>query len=130
MKWVIDISEYEVSFEESKVLKALLFIDFFIEMTHVPSEPDHTYIIFTYGSINNRGNGACITLENNSGLVVEVSLRFDFLTINNQAEYEVMIAGMTLAEEMREELIKLRTYSQLVFSQIRGDAYDKDSLLQ
>lgn len=54
--------------------------------------------------------------------MIEVSLRFKFPTTNNQVEYEEVIAGVSLVEEIWEECLKLITNSQLVVSQIRGEA--------
>lgn len=39
-------------------------------------------------------------MENNCGLMIEVSLRFEFLTTNNQVEYNVVMVGITLIEEV------------------------------
>lgn len=69
-----------------------------------------------YISSNSRGSGAVVILENNIGLVVEVSLRIEFLTTNNQVEYETVIVGMFLAEGIKAYHIKLRIESQLVVS--------------
>lgn len=52
--------------------------------------------------------------------MVEISLRFEFLTTNKQAEHEAVIAGITLVEEMGAKYINLQTDSQLAISQIRG----------
>lgn len=62
--------------------------------------------------------------------MVEVSLRFEFSTTNNQVEYQTVIVWITLGMETGSEWIKLRINSQLVISQIRGKALVKYHLLQ
>lgn len=57
-------------------------------------------------------------------------MRFEFLTIDNQAEYEVIIACLTLESEMGVERIKLKTDSQLVVSKIKGESQTKNPALQ
>jgi len=52
------------------------------------------------GSSNLKGSGARIGLEGYEDLLIEQSLKFDFKASNNQAEYEALIAVMTLAQEM------------------------------
>lgn len=42
--------------------------------------------------------GAKVILENNRGLMIVVSLRFEFSTTNNQAQYEVVISRRLLAK--------------------------------
>lgn len=82
-KWAIELSELKVSFEGRKVLKAQLFTNFLAKMTTIPHEPDHTWVIFTDRSFNNKGSNTCVILENNFGLEVEVSVRFEFPNTNN-----------------------------------------------
>lgn len=83
IKWFIEISEFDISFEQSKALKLQVFIDF-----------------FTYGLSNRRGSRANLLLESEVGLTIEVSLHFEFTTTNNQVEYEVFIVGTMLAFDM------------------------------
>lgn len=69
-------------------------------MIGMPSEQGRTWTMFTYGSSNNCGSGEGVILKNNSGLMIEVSLCFEFLTTKNHVEYEAVIEGITLAEEV------------------------------
>lgn len=55
-KWVIELSKFEVSFEEMKALKAQLFTDFLAEMTLMPLQPDHTWVAFMDDSSNSMGS--------------------------------------------------------------------------
>lgn len=43
------------------------------------------------GSSSNQGSGANAILENGTGLVFEFSLRFEFLSTNNQVDYKAVI---------------------------------------
>jgi len=51
------------------------------------------------GSSNPQGAGAGIVLEGPGDILIEQSLRFNFKTSNNQAEYEAIIADLNLARE-------------------------------
>ncbi|MCI11736.1 hypothetical protein A2U01_0032838 [Trifolium medium] len=59
-----------------------------------------------------------------------VSLKFAHSATNNQAEYETCIAGLNLALEMGAKNLKLHTDSQLVVTQIRGEAQTKELGMQ
>lgn len=98
-------------------------------MTLIPLELDHAWVIFTDGLSNIQGSDVDIILENNFGLVEEVSLRSKFWTTNNQVEFEAVSLGITLDKEVGVEHMKLRTDSQLVVSRIRGEAQAKDPIL-
>jgi ribonuclease HI len=129
-KWSVELSEFDISFESRKALKAQAFADFLAEMTPATNEPCTQWVIFTDGSSNSKGSGAGLILESSEGLIVEVSLKFSFTTTNNQAEYEACIAGLKLAHEMGAKGVKLRTDSQLVVTQVKGEAQAKEPLLQ
>jgi ribonuclease HI len=81
------------------------------------------------GSSNKRGSGAGIVLEGPDGIQIEQSLRFNFKASNNQAEYEALIAGMSLAAEMEAKHLQVKSDSQLVVSQVQGDFQAKDEQL-
>ena len=56
--------------------------------------------LYVDGSLNSKGSGVRIILEDHNGVSIEQSLRFMFKTCNNQAEYEALIAGLRLANEL------------------------------
>lgn len=56
-------------------------------------------MIFTYGLSSSQGSTVDVIIENNFGLVLEVSLRFEFLTTNNQTGYEAINVGIIQALE-------------------------------
>ncbi|MCI54928.1 gag-pol polyprotein [Trifolium medium] len=52
------------------------------------------WTIFVDEACNVTGAGAGIILENENGILIEVSLALSFPTSNNQAEYEAFLAGL------------------------------------
>jgi ribonuclease HI len=70
-----------------------------------------------------------VILEGPNDILIEQSLKFELKASNNQAEYEALIAGMTLAQEMRAENLRAKSDSQLVISQITGEYQTKDAQL-
>ena len=44
------------------------------------------------GASSSKRSGAGVILEKEGEIVVELSIKFDFLVSNNQAEYEALIA--------------------------------------
>jgi len=72
------------------------------------------------GSSNQQGSGAGVILEGLDGLLIDQALRFAFKASNNQAEYEALIAGMLLAEEIGEKGLLAKNDSLLVTGQVMG----------
>jgi ribonuclease HI len=87
------------------------------------------WLLSVDGSSNLKGSGTSVVLEGANDLLIEKSLRFEFKASNNQAEYEALIAGMTLAREMCVENLRAKSDSQLVTSQIIGEYQMKDTQL-
>lgn len=111
-------------------MKAQIFADFLAEFTAPTTESCSKWVIFTDGSSNTRGGGDEVILENTEGLVIELSLRLGFPATNNQAEYEELITGLKLAQGLGVKNVQVKTDSQLVVSQVKGEAQEKDALLQ
>ena len=63
-------------------------------------------------------------------VVIEKALRLNFLAINNEAEYEALLVGMTMVQRMGGKSIKLFSDSRLVVSQVRGEFEAKDERMQ
>ncbi|MCI01817.1 putative protein NYNRIN-like, partial [Trifolium medium] len=87
------------------------------------------WTIFVDGASNATGAGAGIILENENGILIEVSLALSFLTSNNQAEYKAFLAGLRLAEDMQAKEIKIYTDSQLVASHVLREYQTKNDNL-
>ena len=51
-------------------------------------------------------------------MVIEHSLTLSFPTSNNQAEYEALLEGLRLAEDLGAREVQIFTNSQLVASQV------------
>ena len=82
------------------------------------------------GVSNQKGSGFGLVLVSPEKVVVEKSLRLDFLAINNEAEYETLLEGMAMVQRMGGKSIKLFSDSRLVVSQVRGEFEAKDERMQ
>jgi len=78
------------------------------------------------GSSNQQGSGIGVILERSSGLLIEQSLKFAFKASNNQAEYEALIAGMLLSQELGAQNLLAKSDSLLVIEQVTGRYQAKD----
>ncbi|CAJ2629364.1 unnamed protein product [Trifolium pratense] len=131
LKWSLELSEFDIRYESRKALKAQVLADFVAEMTSSSPTVDGAdkWTIFVDGASSATGAGAGIILENENGLLIEVSLALSFPTSNNQAEYEAFLAGLRLAEDVQAKEIKIYTDSQLVASQVLGEYQTKNDNL-
>ena len=70
------------------------------------------------GSSGEQGSGAWIVLEGPEGEEISYTVKLEFTTTNNQAEYETLIAGLELAKVVKADRVKIRTDSQLVTNHV------------
>ena len=75
------------------------------------------------GATNAQGRGVSLILTSPDGIDVEYALRFSFQASNNEAEYEVVIAGLNLTHSMEADQLEVSSDSQLVVKQIE-DSYE------
>jgi len=128
VKWAVELSEFDIRFEPRGPLKGQFLVDFVAEMTpdRAPQSEDFVWNLSVDGASNLKGSGAGIILEGPQGVLLERALRFSFKTRNNQAEYEALIAGILLAQEMGVRRLLAKSDSQLIVGQITGNFQAKD----
>ncbi|GJY81886.1 reverse transcriptase domain-containing protein [Tanacetum coccineum] len=69
-------------------------------------------------SIELDGSGAGLILTNPEGMEFTYALRFRFDATNNEAEYEALIAGLRIAEQMGVKNLQAHVDSRLVANQV------------
>ncbi|KAI3469063.1 hypothetical protein Pfo_025726 [Paulownia fortunei] len=84
------------------------------------------WTLYVNGSSTSTGNGAGIVIESPQGDMFEYALKFEFLTSNNEVEYEVLLAGLKLAFAVGARKLAIYSNSQLVVNQVRGEYEARD----
>ncbi|GJX68380.1 reverse transcriptase domain-containing protein [Tanacetum coccineum] len=76
--------------------------------------------LYTDGASSSDSSGTGLMLIDPEGKEYTYALRFKFLTTNNEAEYEALLAGLRIAQEM--EIVNLAIFvdSQLLVNQVKG----------
>jgi len=123
VRWSVKLSEFDIHYETRGPIKGQIYVDFVVElMLGGPhSDPkDFQWILLVDGSSNQQGNGVRVILEGPSGLLIEQSLKFAFKASNNQAEYEALIEGMQLSQELGPQNLLVKSNSLLVNEQVTG----------
>nr|KYP43469.1 Retrovirus-related Pol polyprotein from transposon 17.6 [Cajanus cajan] len=128
--WSIELSEYGIKYESRGALKAQCLADFIAELT--PSVPleDQCWILHVDGSSNTKGSGAGIILEGLDDMMIELAIKFNFRAINNQAEYEALLAGLRLTKDVGVKKLRCCSDSKLITEQVGGSYQTKEPQLQ
>ncbi|XP_020970070.1 uncharacterized protein LOC110268332 [Arachis ipaensis] len=91
---------------------------------------EHTWKLHVDRASNQASEGAEIILESSEGVTYEQSIKFEFPVSNNQAEYEALIRGLTLAKEVGTTRFEVNSDSQIITFQVNGTYQVRDPLLQ
>ncbi|RDY09020.1 Retrovirus-related Pol polyprotein, partial [Mucuna pruriens] len=128
--WSVQLSEFDITFESRGHVKAQAMTDFLVEMTPATDEDEKgEWFLLVDGSSNHTGSGVGVILEGPTGAFIEQSLHFEFKASNNQAEYEALLAGMKLAQELGVKKLTVKSDSKLVTGQVNGEYQAKDPQL-
>ena len=126
LKWVSELSEFDIVYCPRSAIKGQVLTDFMVEMSNVRHHDvgKTLWILETDGSSKAVEGGANMVLQSLEGLSISQAVKFAFAASNNKAEYEAMLLGLRLAKELSVMNLEHRCDSQLVISQLRGE-YDK-----
>ena len=133
MKWAIELSEFDIRYRPKTAIKGQVLAGFVMEFASAEPARDaqvatdlSTWKLSVDGASNAQGSGAGLILTSPEGIDIEYALRFGFHTSNNEAEYEVVIAGLNLAYSLEVDQLEVYSDSQLVVRQIE-DTYEAKS---
>ena len=106
--------------------------DFIAEFT-TPKDAnsqEDLWTINTDRSSTQKRGGAGIVITSPEKDVLKYGVQLKFPITNNEAEYEALLTGLRIARALRAEKIMLKSDSQLVIGQVRGDFEAKETRMQ
>ncbi|CAL2259683.1 unnamed protein product [Prunus armeniaca] len=118
MKWAIDLSQYDLLYRPKTAIKAQALADFVAEFT--PSAEEEK-LLRVDGASNQKGAGAGVVIITPDGTLLEQAITLGFPASNNEAEYEALLAGLRLANELSIKKLAIYSDSQLITSQASGE---------
>lgn len=126
LKWVVELSQFEITYHPRTTIKGQALADFIVECTGVEDIPDEILLkeawkLYVDGSAMDNASGAGIILVTPTKYKFHSALRFKFRATNNESEYKALLAGLRIATELKAKAIKCYSDSQLVIYQILGE---------
>ncbi|GJV91019.1 reverse transcriptase domain-containing protein [Tanacetum coccineum] len=100
--------------------------DSLAEPMEVEEELLKPWTLFTDGSSCIDGSGAGLILTNSEGTEFTYALRFEFNATNNEAEYDALISGLRIAEQMGINNLQTNVDSRLVANQVNESYIAKE----
>ena len=88
------------------------------------------WLLYFDGASKTNTSGAGLVLRSPQGFAIEYTIKLEFSTTNNEAEYEALIAGLGQAKMLRVKNLKICGDSRLVVSQINGEYEARDETMK
>ncbi|XP_050217542.1 uncharacterized protein LOC126668379 [Mercurialis annua] len=132
VEWAVKIGSLGVIYEARKALKAQALSDFFAELTFTePIESKkNLWEKHVDGAVCGEGAGIKVVLKGLGRVQMEYSARLEFPASNNVAEYEALMKGLQLCEELNISEAQIYSDSQLVMNQVSGSFEVKERTLK
>ncbi|GJX49793.1 reverse transcriptase domain-containing protein [Tanacetum coccineum] len=136
LKWKFELEGYDIQYRPRTAIKGQILTDFIVErpegkspdeLMAEPEELPEPWTLFTDGSSCVDGSGAGLILTNPEGAEFTYAMRFRFEATNNESEYEALIAGLRIAEQMGIKNLQAHVDSRLVANQVNGSYIAKES---
>ncbi|GJR21357.1 reverse transcriptase domain-containing protein [Tanacetum coccineum] len=126
LKWKFELEGYDIQYRPRISIKGQILADFIVErpeeespdelMTE-PEELPEPWTLFTDGSSCIDGSEAGLILTNPEGVECTYAMRFRFEATNNEAEYEALIVGLRIAEQLGVKNLQANVDSRLIANQ-------------
>ncbi|XP_027090368.1 uncharacterized protein LOC113750588 [Coffea eugenioides] len=139
-KWTVELAEHDIGYQPRAAIKTQALAYFLAEgaslsVTEPISVPEEArseepWVLFVDGASSKEGSGAGLLLISPTGEELTYALRFDFPASNNEAEYEALLTGLRIAHQMGITAIRVRSDSQLVVYQVRGEYEAKEDVMK
>ena len=117
--WAIELNEFDIQYRPQTAVKGQIVADFIDEYTQLEGkgvEGHKQWSIHMDGSSNQYAGGTGVVIQTPEGDKIECMIRLDFPTTSNEAEYEVLVAGLDLAKAAGAENMIIHCDSQVIMS--------------
>lgn len=109
VKWAVELRQFNIHYEPRTAIKAQALADFIQETTRMAEERE--WKLYMDGSATRYGAGARIVLISQEEDELEFAIKLQYKTSKNEAEYEALLQGLSLAEKAGAKRVKAYTYS-------------------
>jgi ribonuclease HI len=131
IQWAVELSEFDIEYRPRQAIKAQALADFIAEFTVAEEEPleekqERKWEVEIDGSSVKGVGGVGIVFKTPEGHLLKHSVRLQYPTTNNEAEYEALLTGLRIARELGATTLRIQSDSQLIVGQVNGEYEAKE----
>ena len=122
VQWAIELSQFDIEYCPRTDIMAQSFT----ALEHEENQ-EVLWTIHSDGSSTQKGGGAGVVITSPEEDVLKYGVQLKFPVTNNEAKYEAILTGLRIAWALGAKIILLRSNSQLVVGQVKGDFEAKET---
>ena len=130
VQWSIEMSEFDIDYRPRTAIKAQALADFIAKFTLPWKKEDEAWTVSIDGSSTKDMSGVGIVLVSFEKDKFEYPIQLRFRATNNEAEYEALLAGLKLSKNMGIKNLIVKSDSQLIVGQVRGEYEAKEDRMK
>lgn len=104
VNWAVELGQFDIEFHPRIAIKGQVLADFLVEMSNTPEAKElpreATWVAHVDGSSMNKKSEIGVVLVSPEGQKFQYAIKLDFVTTNNEVEYEAVLVGLSIAQEM------------------------------
>ena len=129
IQWAIKLSQFDIEYQPRTAIKAQALADFIAEFTSPKHEDnqEELWTIYTNGSSMQKRGGAGVVITSPKGDILKYGVQLKFPITNNEAEHETILTRLRIAQALAAKNALIRSDSQLVIRQVKGDFKVKET---
>jgi ribonuclease HI len=133
-KWAYVLVEYDLAYEPLRSMKGQVVADFIVDHAIEVNNPVSfvqlsPWGLYFDGSICSNGQGVGCVIVSPSGVIIDLSVRLEFVCTNNQVEYESLLHGLEYLRDLGARDVNVFGDSNLIVQQIRANSQCLDGML-
>ena len=127
-RWEIELSEYDILYKPRLAKKGQVLADFLakVPQPETISSSSNWWTLNVNGASRQTGAGIGLQLKSLGGDKIEQAIRLGFNALNNESEYEAILAGIVLAVALSTDKLIIQSDSQLVVGQVNTEYESRD----
>ena len=132
VQWVIELSQFYIEYRPQTAVKAQALANFIAEFTthEKAGDQEDLWMINTDGSSAQKRGKAGVVITSPEEDVLKYGVQLKFPITNNEAEYEALLTRLRIALAHGAQNIVLKSNSQFIIGQVRGDFEAKETRMQ
>ena len=119
IQWAVELSEFDIEYRPRQAIKTQALADFITEFTVTEEqpqeeEPDKKWEVEIDRSSVKGAKGVRVVFKTPEGHLLKHSVRLQYPTTNNEAEYEALLTSLRIARELGATTLRIQSDSQLI----------------